>query len=820
MDGDGKNLGHVDRMSFARKSVRLEGWSTAEKVAFGPPGKAIWHRPDMLRKDVSRALDLKSHENTGFNLVWHGNQSGLILSFKSGLSTLQIVCPHPSRRARLKASLYIRARFVKRFAKASPLLIVAYFWPSPTRKSHAKHALGLQIEQDRFVLDPRIFHASKPILSDEKITIIMPVFNAYDVLWDALDCVLNNTDVPWRLILVEDKSTDVRVRPELRTWVASHCDLGCEIKLIENSKNLGFIQSVNLAFIEALKSSNHVVLLNSDALVPNGWASRLLHPIQKDARIASVTPFSNDAELATAPIVCKRYDMNPKEANAIDEQLRNKVSLDAYVKTPTGVGFCMAINRKYLRKQPEFDIEFGRGYGEEVDWCLKINGLGGHHVVQPNLFVEHRGGVSFGNAQKQRAIANNNQIISERYPKFDRAVHDFIISDQLRSARVLAACLGLSTRQKSVEIFVAHSLGGGAELYLKDRIQSLNARADGCIVLRVGGLSRWRIEVHLPDDVTYVETDDDELMLHMISSIPNCNVIYSCAVGAADAATLPSILKELVQRLKCPFTFLVHDFFAVSPSYCLLDADGRYRSRLMVSNFDRAHSITDAKGAQISGTRWRCQWFDLLQCATEIECFSKSSKDILGQNFPRLSAPILVKPHEIANLKQVRSVSFSKHRSLGILGDIGVQKGAECTAHLSHEISHSRFDRLVIVGRLDPRFNLAENATETGAYKRAEISKHAEQNSIRAWLIPSIWPETFSYTTHEALATGLPVFCFDLGAQAEAVKEAPNGWILPFEWADTPRLILEEIERVLLHDATSRRIDSSAEDAWDRGSAA
>ena len=44
--------------------------------------------------------------------------------------------------------------------------------------------------------------------------------------------------------------------------------------------------------------------------------------------------------------------------------------------------------------------------------------------------------------------------------------------------------------------------------------------------------------------------------------------------------------------------------------------------------------------------------------------------------------------------------------------------------------------------------------------------------------MPSIWPETFSFTTHEMLATGKPVMAFDLGAQGEAVREAENGHIV------------------------------------------
>ena len=51
---------------------------------------------------------------------------------------------------------------------------------------------------------------------------------------------------------------------------------------------------------------------------------------------------------------------------------------------------------------------------------------------------------------------------------------------------------------------------------------------------------------------------------------------------------------------------------------------------------------------------------------------------------------------------------------------------------------------------------------------------------ITDWLVPSVWPETFSYTTHEALATGLPVYAFDIGAQGDAVEKAENGRLIRF----------------------------------------
>jgi glycosyltransferase involved in cell wall biosynthesis len=47
--------------------------------------------------------------------------------------------------------------------------------------------------------------------------------------------------------------------------------------------------------------------------------------------------------------------------------------------------------------------------------------------------------------------------------------------------------------------------------------------------------------------------------------------------------------------------------------------------------------------------------------------------------------------------------------------------------------------------------------------------------------MPSIWPETYSFATHEMLATGLPVYGFDIGAQGEALARAPNGIPIPFD---------------------------------------
>ena len=77
-----------------------------------------------------------------------------------------------------------------------------------------------------------------------------------------------------------------------------------------------------------------------------------------------------------------------------------------------------------------------------------------------------------------------------------------------------------------------------------------------------------------------------------------------------------------------------------------------------------------------------------------------------------------------------------------------------------------------------PSDQLPPTVTVHGPYAQGEITSLARRYDVGLWFIPSIWPETFSFATREALATGLPVVCFDLGAQAEAARAAPNGHVL------------------------------------------
>jgi GT2 family glycosyltransferase len=64
-----------------------------------------------------------------------------------------------------------------------------------------------------------------------------------------------------------------------------------------------------------------------------------------------------------------------------------------------------------------FDEEkFGRGYGEENDWCLRALDRGFLHLCACDVFVEHLGGVSFGATEKTQLVQENLAVLCGEYP--------------------------------------------------------------------------------------------------------------------------------------------------------------------------------------------------------------------------------------------------------------------------------------------------------------------------------------------------------------------------------------------------------------------
>ncbi|MBY6117308.1 glycosyltransferase [Mameliella alba] len=643
-------------------------------------------------------------------------------------------------------------------------------------------------------LDPALFRAPAGITPPEGagVTLVMPVYNALELTRAALARVAAHTDIPWRLVIVEDASPDPEVRPFLRDWVARHP----QAQLIENSRNLGFVGAVTRGMAEARGWEDPVVLLNTDAFLPAGWAPRLLRPIWEEARVGSVTPLSNDAELGSVPEAGRAREITPEVADAVD---RHAATLNgrAQQAAPAGVGFCMALSPAALAEVPEFDPVFAPGYGEEVDWCQKTVQKGFTHVYVPDLFVAHMGGKSFGSEAKARLIARNSALITRRYPRFDAEVHGFLRRDPLVTARL---ALGLAeveqTRRGPLPVYLAHSMGGGAEVDLQRRIAADLDRVGAAFVIRIGGVFRFTLELHGrradgSAGITAGGTAQAPLIAQLLAPVSQRQVIYACGVGDPDPITLPDLLLSL-RGAGDGLEVLIHDYFPLSPTPSLLEAGETWKGLPDPQTASARHATRRPDGAGVPLSRWRADWGRLVYAADRVTCFSEASAALIRQAYA--GARVEVHPHAL----HVPVPAIPRPAGgpvIGILGSLAPHKGAGVAQALSRALKPGD-PGVVLLGEIDPAYRLHRPARRHGRYAVEDLPGLVARYGITCWFIPSVWPETFSFTTHEALATGLPVMVFDLGAQADAVRAHGGGAVLPLSAATDMAAILQTARRL------------------------
>ncbi len=260
------------------------------------------------------------------------------------------------------------------------------------------------------------------------VDVIIPVYGSRPLTLQTIDCVLAaRVTLAYELIVVDDASLDQLLRDDLALLASKGL-----VTLLTNERNIGFVGSANRGL--ALHGDRDVVLLNSDTQVFDGWLDRLMTALRSTPRTGTATPLSNAATILSYPVTLKDNTQLPGVDFAVLDRLCAGLG-QPLIELPTGVGFCMAMRRACLNEVGVFDAErFGRGYGEENDFCLRASAAGWRHVAATDLFVWHRGGGSFG-AEREALIAAAQATLGELHPGYGELVRDFIRRDPLQSVR-------------------------------------------------------------------------------------------------------------------------------------------------------------------------------------------------------------------------------------------------------------------------------------------------------------------------------------------------------------------------------------------------
>ena len=341
----------------------------------------------------------------------------------------------------------------------------------------------------------------------KNIDIIVPVYNAYEFTEECIKSILRNTDLKTHtLVLINDKSPDEKILPMLLKYKEENTDK--RIVVLDNEENLGFVKTVNKGM---QYSKNDVILLNSDTEVTKNWIEKIQKCAYSNKYIATVTPLTNNGTICSVPNFGVDNEL-PKNMN-LDEyaEMIESTSKNRYPELTTGNGFCMYIKREVIEELGLFDDKtFGKGYGEENDFCYRALDHGYINVLCDNTFIYHKGTQSFKKenmtASRAALIDEHMRLLRKKHPIYVQKTDNFIANNPIKDIQENVNINILLYNKKRILYLVNEweenmEMTGGTSLHVKDLILSNTKNDIASFVLAPdkNDLSRFRLYLYVED---------------------------------------------------------------------------------------------------------------------------------------------------------------------------------------------------------------------------------------------------------------------------------------------------------------------------------
>ncbi|WP_051563830.1 glycosyltransferase [Enterovibrio calviensis] len=590
-----------------------------------------------------------------------------------------------------------------------------------------------------------------------KVDVIIPVYRG---LVETSECIISayNTLPEWaNLIVVNDSSPE----PELSKWLIEHSET-YNYTLYENKENLGFVATVNFAM--ALNANNDVLLLNSDVEVENDWLDRIQEVAYLDEKIGSVTPFSNNATICSYPNFCEDNRLaKGKSLKEIDLAFSKANNPEQYIEIPTGVGFCMFIKRKCLDDVGLFDLEtFGKGYGEENDWCQRaiVNGWSNVHAV--NVFAYHKGGVSFADEQHPRQKVALELLLG-KHPNYTADVMQFVANDPAKMARIRAAIELVRRSERSV-LQVEHALGGGVTRHVDDLVLHLEPTI-ASVRLRQSG-DNVELLIDESNKLQFNVNSDREKLFQILHYL-NFSLVHFHHIHGLD----PSFL-SLSEQLSTPYCITAHDYYLVSGNAALTNDLGEFfgdESTEVVLEKSKSNRLAGYMFADADSAA------TLTKFIVNASMVIYPSRDTMERfcRFYDVSDRSVVAHHreEIYGLEGIAiEKNTSEKVKVLVVGAISLEKGAQ----LLNDFANKYGEELEINVLGYSCIPLHDHIVDHGQYSDSELLAKISNISPDVVWYTSQCAETYCYTLTPAIALGLPIVAPNIGAFTERLAGLPE----------------------------------------------
>jgi len=609
------------------------------------------------------------------------------------------------------------------------------------------------------------------------ITIIIPVFNAYEDTQKCVDSIIRNMQ-PWHnVLLINDCSTDPRIETLLSNYSTQK-----NIRVLSNTQNEGYVKSINIG-IQACTTD--VVLLNSDTVVTNGWLEKLTIAAYSDANVMTVTPLSNAAGVFSVPKENVNNELS--EGLHLDDVVKivENQSVHEFERVPTGNGFCMYVKRVAFEEVGLFDaISFGKGYCEENDFCMRLLLKGYENIVCDDTYIFHHHTASFGQ-EKQELIKKNKETLLARYPQYDYLVGNMLQSAKLAQTRQ-AIQQGIAQYnqdgvcKRNVLYVIQHANGGSVKTnedlmgYVDTQNWNVFMLNSDCHTLRLYQFTDGTLQLLQqwePANGWDIKCLHDAEWRNIYF-----NILYNCHIDIVHIRHLYKHTFDIVDAanwMHIPVILSFHDFYYICPTTNLINGKGKYCNAQCTSPNERCRisepSIKIASNVpEWIEANWRKQVSNVFERADAFVTTSVYSKELYERVYPVLEGRVRVYEHgrDFSYSREFcGSLPNDKEKTRILLaGNIDYNKGAQYIAQLLDADTKGVLE-FHCIGNIPEE--LKTRVKYYGKYLRDDFKDYVVKIKPSFVGAFSVWPETYCHIITEAFSCGVPCVVSDIGTLRE-----------------------------------------------------
>lgn len=595
------------------------------------------------------------------------------------------------------------------------------------------------------------------------VDVIIPVYRGLQETQNCLESVLAYPQTTMiEVVVINDCSPDEGMDEYLEGLARDH-----KITVLKSPINVGFVNAVNRGM--ALHPERDVVLLNSDTEVYGDWLDRLRRCAYGSSQVGTVTPFSNNATICSYPRFAQNNLLPTDWSLQTLDSLFSELNHHQSVEIPTAVGFCMYITRCCLSQTGYFDAEnFKRGYGEENDFSMRAMNLGFRNLLCADVFVYHKGSVSFGD-ETESLCDKAQEKIKELHPHYFTLVSDFCSKDPARIFRrkVDAARLMRSPRKRM--LFITHVLGGGTEKHVQELAKIFEFDFE-LFILRPTGSEEISVEWARDGEEWIIYFRLPHAYSELLNSLKTLGIFY---IHFHHIIGINQQILQLPRDLGVSYDFTLHDYYPVCPQYTLTLEDGSYCGE------------PDAAGCNLCLSKRPAPWgMDILSWRTFFQYILIGAKRVIAPSRDVLermksyipSANYVYLPHPELPISLSRVATAFAGSTLKILtaGRLSLSKGLKLLEACAIDAKIRQlplYFRVIGFPAQEVRKYPDIPLSFYGPYIDAHLPSLIAIERVDAIFFPALCPETYSYTLSYAMRSGLPIVAPRFGAFTERLAE-------------------------------------------------